>query len=207
MTARLRGGPTKSQSACKPGSVWLPCRSSGNVAAIHLGRRSRAASCNLPERRARKQAGTPFGAPCRSYSVLLPVGFAMPSPLPETRWALTPPFHPCPLRGGLLSVALSLGFPPPDVIRHRVSMEPGLSSPRCLSAIARRGCPADWRAFAYRSRERISSTKHLAANQPSGNSRAGHANVTRPCCLSPGETPHMDVVPHDCFAATVSRCS
>jgi len=26
-------------------------------------------------------------------------------------------------------VALSLGFPPPDVIRHRLSMEPGLSSP------------------------------------------------------------------------------
>jgi len=32
-------------------------------------------------------------------------------------------------RGGLFSVALSLGFPPPDVIRHRSSMEPGLSSP------------------------------------------------------------------------------
>jgi hypothetical protein len=26
-------------------------------------------------------------------------------------------------------VALSLGSPPPDVIRHRASMEPGLSSP------------------------------------------------------------------------------
>jgi len=32
-------------------------------------------------------------------------------------------------RGGLFSVALSLGFPPPDVIRHRLSVEPGLSSP------------------------------------------------------------------------------
>jgi len=31
--------------------------------------------------------------------------------------------------GGLLSVALSLGSPPPEVIRHRVSLEPGLSSP------------------------------------------------------------------------------
>jgi len=30
--------------------------------------------------------------------------------------------------GGLLSVALSLGFPPPGVTRHRVSVEPGLSS-------------------------------------------------------------------------------
>jgi hypothetical protein len=30
---------------------------------------------------------------CRPYSVLLPVGFAVPPPLPEARWALTPPFH------------------------------------------------------------------------------------------------------------------
>ena len=30
--------------------------------------------------------------------------------------------------GGLLSVALSLGLPQPEVIRHRSSLEPGLSS-------------------------------------------------------------------------------
>jgi hypothetical protein len=30
--------------------------------------------------------------------------------------------------GGFFSVALSLKSPPPDVIRHRVSVEPGLSS-------------------------------------------------------------------------------
>src|SRR5690348_8425449 len=43
------------------------------------------------------------------------------SPLP--RFA---PFGASP--GGSFSVALSLGLPPPDVIRHRMSMEPGLSS-------------------------------------------------------------------------------
>jgi hypothetical protein len=37
---------------------------------------------------------------------------------------------------GSFSVALSLGLPPPDVIRHRMSMEPGLSSPSGLSARA-----------------------------------------------------------------------
>jgi hypothetical protein len=64
-------------------------------------------------------------APRRPYSVLLPVGFTVPFPLPGPRWALTPPFHPYPPSpfrapaGGLLSVALSLGSPPPDVIRHR----------------------------------------------------------------------------------------
>lgn len=52
----------------------------------------------------------------RSYRTL--------SPLPADsggelrRWA-----------GGFLSVALSLGSPPPGVTRHRISVEPGLSSP------------------------------------------------------------------------------
>ena len=36
------------------------------------------------------------GPLCRPYSVLLPVGFAMPAPLPEPRCALTAPFHPYP---------------------------------------------------------------------------------------------------------------
>ena len=88
-------------------------------------------------------------SPRRPYSVLLPVGFAVPFPLPGPRWALTPPFHPDPVgpprkapsfdrstasrrprRGGLFSVALSLRSPSPAVGRHRLSVEPGLSSPR-----------------------------------------------------------------------------
>ena len=78
-------------------------------------------------------AETPWAqSPRRPYSVLLPVGFALPPPLPEARCALAAPFHPCgqanPPRG-IISVALSLGSPPPGVTRHRVSMEPGLSSP------------------------------------------------------------------------------
>jgi hypothetical protein len=38
-------------------------------------------------------------------------------------------------RGGLFSVALSLGLPLPEVIRHRVSVEPGLSSTPKAAAI------------------------------------------------------------------------
>ncbi len=53
-------------------------------------------------------------------------------------------------RSGLLSVALSLRSPSPDVIRHRISVEPGLSSPRGLSALAERGCPANWQAVLNR---------------------------------------------------------
>jgi len=41
-------------------------------------------------------------------------------------------------RGGLFSVALSLGLPPPDVIRHRSSMEPGLSSPAAFRHLPER---------------------------------------------------------------------
>jgi hypothetical protein len=69
-----------------------------NVAAIHLGRALLRASCNLPGRRA---GNCPEGFPsCRPYSVLLPVWFTVPSPLPGTRWALTPPFHPYPADEG-----------------------------------------------------------------------------------------------------------
>ena len=65
----------------------------------------------------------------------------MPPTLPPTRCALTAPFHPYRLSamniaaGGLLSVALSLGSPPPDVIRRRVRVEPGLSSARKATAV------------------------------------------------------------------------
>src|SRR5579871_6895028 len=93
--------------------------SSGMRVATHLTRPTRAAI--------RKRIT------CRPYLVLLPVGLALPLPLPGTRCALTAPFQPCrgfrPV-GGVISVALSLGSPPPDVIRHRVSVEPGLSSTR-----------------------------------------------------------------------------
>src|ERR1700757_3293546 len=68
---------------------------------------------------------------CRPYLVLLPVGLAVPFLLPGPRCALTAPFQPCrgfrPV-GGVISVALSLGSPPPAVNRHRLSVEPGLSS-------------------------------------------------------------------------------
>jgi len=44
-------------------------------------------------------------------------------------------------QSGLLSVALSLGSPPPGITRHRISMEPGLSS---TSIKGDRGHPAVW---------------------------------------------------------------
>jgi hypothetical protein len=58
-------------------------------------------------------------------------------------------------KGGLFSVALSLGSRPPDVIRHRMSMEPGLSSRTGLSALVRAAArPTDARMHGDAGRER-----------------------------------------------------
>ena len=121
--------------------------------AIHLGRPLPGASRDRPGRRRenppacpllrkRQRAAVPtwscsrWGLPCRlrhrRRGALLPPRFA----LAGTRR----------LAGGLLSVALSLGSPPPGVTRHRVSLEPGLSSPRSsLQADRAEGShPAVW---------------------------------------------------------------
>src|SRR5208283_1373072 len=103
----------------------------GRWTAIHLGRTLPPASRDQPGRRTGNRSAPMLthgaGHP---YSVLLPVGFTLPSLLPERRCALTSPFHPYPgrTRRRYVSVALSLGSPPPAVSRHRISVEPGLSS-------------------------------------------------------------------------------
>ena len=109
---------------------------------IHLGRSLPNASRDRPGWQRGNPPDRAGGLPRRPirhpYLVLLPVGFTVPAPLPAPRCALTAPFHPCRPRarrrargfGGLLSVALSLRSPSPGVTRHRVSVEPGLSSPR-----------------------------------------------------------------------------
>jgi hypothetical protein len=104
-------------------------------ATIPLGPASRRASRGQPGERGGNApaVGTLSGHPAGSpYSALLPVGFTLPPLSPGARCALTAPFHPfrqgSRRAGGLFSVALSLGSPPPVVDRHRISVEPGLSS-------------------------------------------------------------------------------
>jgi len=67
------------------------------VTAIPLGRRSPSASSNLPGRLDPDifRSSRLRTASRRPYSVLLPVGFAVPPALPPARCALTAPFHPC----------------------------------------------------------------------------------------------------------------
>ena len=122
------------QTACKPGSVPLLRRSSEGGG--HSSRPRIAARLARPTRTARAGDGPTLARAKarRPYLVLLQAGLAMPSLSPGPRCALTAPFHPCPasprgaLKGGLLSVALSLGSRPAGVTRRLVAVEPGLSS-------------------------------------------------------------------------------
>ena len=95
---RTPHGP-RYQPACKPGSVGHHSlarmvrdgHSSGTMFAHCLEQPTRTASLTSPCG-VIAFANSPR---CRPYSVLLPVWFAMPFPLPDPRCALTAPFHPC----------------------------------------------------------------------------------------------------------------
>lgn len=110
-----------------------PPEDGSHVTAIPLGRPLPDASSDQPGRRPgngpvlrpRTQSVSPLfglapGGVCRAAPVTGRAvrSYRTLSPLPAAEAA-----------GGLLSVALSLGSPPPDVIRRRASVEPGLSSP------------------------------------------------------------------------------
>jgi hypothetical protein len=132
MFLKCSGDQQKRQTACKPGSVppdGGDGHSSGTLVAERLVRPTRAAARRL----ARHLGDTPgclplllglapggvfpaaavAGGAVRSYRTVSPL----------------PPAGCNPRRAsGVLSVALSLGSPPPGVTRHRTSVEPGLSS-------------------------------------------------------------------------------
>ena len=101
-------------------------------AAIHLRRTSPCACSDLPGSGA-GHASPPAGGSL-PYLVLLRVGFALPPVLPPARCALTAPFHPCRapfrVRGGLFSVALSVGSRPPGVTWHPALRSPDFPPPR-----------------------------------------------------------------------------
>jgi len=140
----------KHQPACKPGSGGhrLACarairdgHSSGTMFAHRLEQPTRTASLTWPcgvialRRTARvavpirfcSRWGLPCRLRCRTRGALLPHLFTLTAPTPRGAKA-----------GGSFSVALSLGSPPPDVIRHRMSMEPGLSSPAAFRHLPER---------------------------------------------------------------------
>jgi len=77
-------------------------------------------------------AATAKGKNARLYRpFLLRGGFTVRNVSPHSRWALTPPFHPCLWRmpiGGFFSVALSLALRRQSVRLTPALQQPGLSS-------------------------------------------------------------------------------
>ncbi len=121
------------------------------AAIIPLGSGSLRNSSSLPEGRGGALLRTcrvRAGPALPSYLALLHAGFSVPRMLPSGRWALTPPFHPCPMcltergvslvlpktcrrgasdTGGLFSVALSVAAPPQQAFARRVTQPPGVT--------------------------------------------------------------------------------
>ena len=120
-----------------------------HVTAIPLGRRLPGASSNLPGRPdpdTGPEARSAFAEKSLAPSLF---GFAPGGVCPAVAVARNAvrsyrTFSPLPRslreerRGGSFSVALSLRSPSPDVIRHRMSMEPGLSSPATFRPLPER---------------------------------------------------------------------
>lgn len=131
------------QPACKPGSVGhrplaraiRDGHSSGTMFAHGLEQPTRTAGLTSP-RGVIAFANSPLRRP---YSVLLPVGFTMPAPLPDPRCALTAPFHPYPAKpegeagrfvlcGTFPRVAPAGRYPAPHVKGARTFLPGGLST-------------------------------------------------------------------------------
>jgi len=170
---------TRRQTACKPGSVPPRGAMPGTVMTIPLGRPSPNASCDRPERRREGSPGI-FGSlrdACRSYLVLLPVGFSLPPPLPAARCALAAPFHPCRPPGvpRRLAVYFLWHFPWGRPRRALPGTAPPWSPDFPLPAASRRAAiqPSGTRRFGLSRRlcQRLLGFRRSWAGQPRDNQR------------------------------------
>lgn len=124
------------------------------VMTIHLGHALPHASSSRPGQPARKPACRICGA--LSLFGLAPGGVYHAAPVASRAVRSYRTFSPLPANGpvgpagGLFSVALSLGSPPPGVTRHRVFVEPGLSSPRPAGGREAAIRPSDNRQYRLR---------------------------------------------------------
>ena len=82
--------------------------------------------------------------------------------------------------GGMFSVALSLGLPPPGVTRHHISVEPGLSS----SPFNKSQRPSSALNRGHGVRAEGPSVKHCVA--PSAPAHKSNRDTRRPECRQPG---------------------
>ncbi|CAI9406797.1 hypothetical protein ANOBCDAF_01520 [Pleomorphomonas sp. T1.2MG-36] len=166
----------KGQSVCKPGSVsgFPPDdHSSGTSVAERLVQPTRTTDPETGWAEARVipiRSCSRWGLPCRSR-------YRARGGLLHHLFTLTPAH-----RGGSISVALSLRSPSPGVTRHRVSVEPGLSSRtgfRPLSArSSNRLAGAVWHAPAGRSSLVLSAS--VAGRPPAFGFRAARGHRLAP---------------------------
>ena len=90
-----RGPTTANDMKIARGSVSRVLSAGRSRLGDHSSRRRIAPPLKQPTRATGRNQALQRAAR-RPYSVLLPVGFAMPVPLPGPRCALTAPFRPCP---------------------------------------------------------------------------------------------------------------
>ena len=154
------------------------------MTAIHLGRLSPDASSNQPGWSSRNTLRSCLSTARRPPLFdLAPGGVCPANPVARLAVGSYPTFSPlppalCSKKGGIVSVALSLGSPPPDVIRHRFSVEPGLSSDVLRTAAVR---PTGWLRIGEGRRgvnKRVSGT-------PPPNAAISRYGLS-PCCNRPG---------------------
>ena len=113
------------QRTCKPGSVLRPPEAEGRRC-DHLSG-TRVTPCLMQPTRTSNETGHLV----RSYVTLHRMGFTMPRPSPDARWALTPPFHPYPgTQAPRRSVFCGTfrGIAPPGRCPASCPSVPGLSS-------------------------------------------------------------------------------
>ena len=123
--------------ACKPGSVPRE-RGDGHSSGTHLAMR-----LLQPTRAVSLETDLGDYSPAPPLFGLAPGGVCLAAFVAKDAVRSYRTLSPLPsYEGGLLSVALSLGSPPPEVIRHRASKEPGLSSPPDTQNSGRSGHPA-----------------------------------------------------------------
>ena len=126
--------------------------------AIPLGPSSPTGSSSQPGSLGRENPGAPLGVPRDPYLALLLAGLAVPPTLPPARWALTPPFHPCPpaeafgrsdLCGAFPRVTPGGRYPPPFLpgVRTFLDLAAAAVQPSAPALSRRR---AAWRQHAGR---------------------------------------------------------
>ena len=202
------------ENARRPISRVLSRPLAGPWMTIPLGRPLPDASRDLPGRRWRKRS-LPAPIPCGIGRPAAPMRSCSRWGLPcrrryRRRGALLP--HPFTLAGdrslraaagGLLSVALSLGSPPPGITRHRVSVEPGLSSTVLLPTPPRSSSRLAEAEVERRDRE-VNERRIPASRIPARYSfRLRHANTRARKGASPDDSP--DNAPRQRTATRPSR--